>query len=91
MLKGLHDLYSIIAVRVEASYSESVTSFLPSVEKFGRSLGAALTKQLLIHLNSCINRLAAVWARRSIICRRSSGVHARPDAVSYTHLTLPTN
>src|SRR6516162_9642202 len=53
VLEGLHDLYSIIAVRVEASHSESVTSFLPSVKKFGRSLGTALTKQLLIQLNSC--------------------------------------
>jgi hypothetical protein len=53
VLEGLRDLYSIIAVRVEASDSESVTSFLPSVKKFGRSLGTALTRQLLIQLNSC--------------------------------------
>ena len=33
MLEGLHDLYSIIALRVAANLSESGTSFLPSVKK----------------------------------------------------------
>src|SRR6516162_2384167 len=52
--EGLQYLYSIIAVRVAANLSESGTSFLPSVKKFGRSFGTALTKQLLTQLNSCI-------------------------------------